>query len=225
MYCPGCGSEERQASQYCRACGTDLRVVRASLKRPDAITESAVTAREEIGRAMAEKIREVDDTRDLKRVAEDVLPQIRKFLESPEERRLRTMRAGVIAAAVGLGVGVPALLLAANVHDDQLMTFLTILFIVSLVTFLVGLGLVINGRLLTLLTQPRKKLEDSSAEAGRQSQLDAGYAPPKLQSRIDEEQLLRSPTTNELAQVRLRPGSSAPASITEHTTNLLKTER
>jgi hypothetical protein len=193
--------------------------VRASLERPDAITESAVTAREEIGRAIAEKIREVDDTRDLKRVAEDVLPQIEKFLESPEERRLRTMRAGVIAAAVGLGVGLPALLLASNAHEEETIVFLTIMFVISLVTFMIGVGLVINGR---LLTQPHKKLEDSSAEAGRQRQLDAGYAPPQLQSRIDEEQLLRPPTTNELAQVRLRPGSSAPASITEHTTNLLK---
>jgi hypothetical protein len=54
MYCPSCGSEERQLSQYCRACGTDLRVVRNSLERPDAITASAVSAREQIGLAVAE---------------------------------------------------------------------------------------------------------------------------------------------------------------------------
>src|SRR6266487_4571122 len=79
MYCPACGSEERQPSQYCRACGTDLRVVRSTLERPDSITASAVSAREDIGRAVAEKIREVDDADDLKRVAEDVLPEIEKF--------------------------------------------------------------------------------------------------------------------------------------------------
>src|SRR3982750_2892799 len=39
MYCPSCGSEERQLSQFCRACGTDLRVVRNSLENPDAITQ------------------------------------------------------------------------------------------------------------------------------------------------------------------------------------------
>src|SRR5207249_237149 len=78
MFCPSCGSEERQASQFCRACGTDLRPVRVSLERPDSITASAVSAREEIGRAVADKIRDVEDARDLKRVAEDVLPQIEK---------------------------------------------------------------------------------------------------------------------------------------------------
>src|SRR5882762_10176378 len=111
MFCPSCGSEERQASQYCRACGSDLRAVRVSLERPDSITASAVTAREEIGRAVAEKIREVEDAHDLKKVAEDVLPQIEKFLESYEEKRLRRIRAGVIVAASGFGTATFGLIL------------------------------------------------------------------------------------------------------------------
>src|SRR6059058_5049747 len=122
MFCPSCGSEERQASQYCRACGTDLRPVRVSIERPDSITASAVTAREEIGRVFAEKIREVEDSRDLKRIAEDVLPQIEKFLESPEEKRLRRMRAGVVVAATGLGATLLATLLLTVIgasHDPD----------------------------------------------------------------------------------------------------------
>lgn len=224
MYCPGCGSEERQISQYCRACGTDLRVVRASLERPDAITESAVTAREQIGRAVAEKIREVDDSRDLKRVAEDVLPQIEKFLESPEEKRLRRMRAGVITAASGLGASVVALLLLTVVpylKDPDAIPWLVLWVGLGVVTFLIGLGLVINGRLLT----PRKELKDSSADAQAQSHLDAGYAPPQLRSSADEQQLLRSPATSELSRARHRSDSSSPASVTEHTTHHLKPER
>src|SRR5499426_3109893 len=102
MYCPSCGSEERQLSQFCRACGTDLRVVRTSLERPDAITASAVSAREQIGLAVADKIRQMESAKDLERVAEDVLPHFEKFLESPEEKRLRRIRVGVITAAVGL---------------------------------------------------------------------------------------------------------------------------
>src|SRR5215510_4351728 len=103
MFCPSCGSEERQATQFCRACGADLRPVRMSLERPDSITASAVSAREDIGRAVADQIRQVEDAHELKKVAEDVLPKIEKFLESPEEKRLRRMRAGVITAAAGLG--------------------------------------------------------------------------------------------------------------------------
>src|SRR5216684_8685957 len=131
MYCPSCGSEERQMSQYCRACGTDLRPVRVSLERPDSITASAATAREDIGRAVAEKIREVDDARDLQRVAEDVLPQIEKFLESPEEKRLRRIRAGVITASIGLGASVLIFLLSLLQHD------LTAFIALGLITFLI----------------------------------------------------------------------------------------
>src|SRR6266566_6362233 len=113
MYCPTCGSEERQISQYCRACGTDLRMVRRGLETPDTITASAVSAREKISQVMAEKIREMESSVDLKRVAEDVLPQIEKFLESPEEKRLRRMRAGVITAASGFGTFIVGLILAS----------------------------------------------------------------------------------------------------------------
>src|SRR2546422_7564102 len=35
MFCPSCGSEERQVSQFCRVCGTDMRAVRVSLEKPD----------------------------------------------------------------------------------------------------------------------------------------------------------------------------------------------
>ncbi|HEX6190244.1 MAG TPA: hypothetical protein VFZ40_19475, partial [Pyrinomonadaceae bacterium] len=66
MYCPGCGSEERQTSQFCRACGVDMRAVRLSLERPDSITASAVSARDEIGRAVADRIRSVADAGELK---------------------------------------------------------------------------------------------------------------------------------------------------------------
>ena len=51
-----------------------------------------MTAREEIGRAVAEKIRDMEDPRYLRRFAQYVLPKVDKFLESPEEKRLRRLR-------------------------------------------------------------------------------------------------------------------------------------
>src|SRR6185436_20392699 len=103
MFCPSCGTEERQPSQFCRACGTDMRTVRTVLEKPDSVTNSAVTARHEIGRAMATRIQELRTTKELKKAAEEILPEIEKFLESPEERRLRRIRAGIITMMVGIG--------------------------------------------------------------------------------------------------------------------------
>jgi len=211
MFCPGCGSEERQASQFCRACGSDLRAVRLSLERPDSITASAVTAREEIGRAMADKIRQVDDTRDLKRVAEDVLPQIEKFLESYEEKRLRRVRAGVIVAASGFGASILGLIMSAVLRGPDAESAL-IMVGLGAIAFAIGLGLVMNG---LLFTKPRKGIEDHSADARLQNLLDAGHAAPQLRVGGEGAPTFRAETTSNL---------SAP-SVTEHTTHHLKSER
>ena len=214
MYCPSCGSEERQASQYCRACGTDLRPVRLSIERPDSVTASAVSAREEIGRAMADKIRAVEDSRDLKRVAEDVLPQIEKFLESYEEKRLRRVRAGVVTAAAGLGASIFMLLMSAVAKGPDAETFIGVSGM-GVAAFLIGLGLIVNA---LFFTKPRTRLDDHSSDARSQNLLDAGFTPAQLRSGADAAPSFRAQTTSNLTP-------AAGSSITEHTTHHLKSER
>jgi len=217
MYCPSCGSEERQMSQYCRSCGTDLRPVRLSIERPDAITASAVTAREEIGRVFAEKIREVESSRDLKRVAEDVLPQIEKFLESPEEKRLRRMRAGVVTGSIGLGATLLAIIMLGivrNSPDPDALPMLAFFAGLGLVCFAIGLGLVLNG---LWFTRVPKSLRDNSGANEHQNLLDAGGT-PQLRPAGERLDIPRSATTSDLARAQRLGGGS----ITEHTTHHLK---
>jgi hypothetical protein len=213
MFCPSCGSNEK-LSQFCRACGTDLRSVRTSLERPDSLTAIAVTAREEIGRAVAEKIREVEGSHDLKQVAEDVLPKIEKFLESPEEKRLRRMRAGVITAASGAGACVTGLVLAAIIYGNVGKALTMGGAGLGFLIFLVGLGLVLNGVWFTGL---RKGVEDHSSDADSQNQLDAGYAPSQLRSSGEAHPSFRSETSN-LSEI-------SGSSVTEGTTHHLVSKR
>ena len=206
MYCPSCGSEERQLSQFCRACGTDLRIVRSSLENPDAVTQSAVSAREQIGMAVADKIRQMSSAKDLERVAEDVLPHFEKFLESPEEKRLRRIRSGIITAAIGLAATIVVSLMTLDKID--IFPFVT----PALITFLVGIGLVINGLLFTV---PRKSLPGDAYDALSQKVLDSGVNRPSYE--------VPPPVnlTNELA-----PASKPQIpSVTEHTTHHLKTSK
>lgn len=199
MFCPSCGSEERQLSQFCRACGTDLRAVRAGLERPDAITSSASTARAEIGRAIATKIRELRGSSELKTVAEDVLPKLEEFLESPEEKRLRRMRTGVITASIGLGAMLMFLLWAIFSRKEDMLVPVC----ASLVPFFIGLGLIINGKLLTV---QKRQVPDNSQEALFQNELD---------------QLTGTTSTD---QRELPPLSNQPLSVIEHTTHKLAKE-
>ena len=192
MFCPSCGMEERFSNQFCRACGTDLRAVRLQLEKPDNITQSAAMARDEVGRAIAAKIRETNTATELKIVAEDVLPEIEKFLESPEEKRLRRIRTGTTIASVGLGTAIGIALVAMALKDEG------ILFLAGLgiITFFIGLGFVINGFFLTV---PRKNLADKSSDATSQRELDGN--------------------TNELV---LPESKDVFLSVTENTTQHLK---
>jgi hypothetical protein len=197
MFCPDCGLEDKQANQFCRACGSDLRRVRTFLETPDSITSSAVTARSEIGRSIAARIRETRSAEELSTVVEEVLPEVEKFLESPEERRLRRMRVGTIIGSIGLGAAIAMTIVALLSKDNELF-FLAAL---GVVTFFIGLGFVINGLFLTV---PKKAMMDRSDDALRQRELDinrsaAGEFP--------------MPDTNDLYPI---------PSVTEHTTRHLK---
>lgn len=175
--------------------------MRASLERPDAITASAVSAREQIGMAVAEQIRQLKSGRELRKVAENALPAFEKFLESPEEKRLRRIRAGVITSAIGLGATIVLFITALD--KGNIFPLIT----PSLVTFFIGLGLIINGLLFTL---PRKQLPGGDVyDAMSQRALDSnlGYEVPPAR-------------TNELGSA-----AQSPASITEHTTHHLTTSK
>jgi hypothetical protein len=212
MYCPSCGSEERQLSQFCRACGTDLRIVRNSLENPDAVTQSAVSAREHIGLAVADKIRQMSTAKELERVAEDVLPHFEKFLESPEEKRLRRIRSGIITAAIGLGASIILLVMAVDKPD--ILPYIT----PALITFLVGIGVIVNGLIFTV---PRKSLPGDAYDALSQKVLDSNANVNRLPYEAPAATLPAAANlTNELA-----PAPRSQSSITEHTTHHLKTSK
>ena len=166
MYCPDCGLEDKQSNQFCRACGTDLRPVRNVIAQPDTITASAASAREEIGRAVAAKIRETSSAAELSVVAEEVLPEIEKFLESPEEKRLRRMRTGSVLSSIGFGVAVSISLASVVMKEEDIM-FLAAF---GLVLFFLGVGVLLNG---IFLTVPKRSLSDRSSDAASQRALDS----------------------------------------------------
>jgi hypothetical protein len=195
MFCPGCGLEERQSNQFCRACGADLRTVRTALERPDKITASAVSARDEIGRAIAARIRETTSAKELEKVAEDVLPALEKFLESPQEKRMRRVRVGTLISSIGLGAALAFSMAAVLIGDKGVFMIAGM----GVVTFFIGLSFIINALLFTV---PKKNLPDKSSDAESQRELD-----------------LTDAETNELL---LPESNNVFSSVTEHTTTHLK---
>jgi len=202
MYCPGCGVREDQLIQYCRTCGTDLRAVRDGLERPDLDAASIASAREEIARAAAAKIKEGQWWQ-----VGAIVPEVEKLFESPEERRLRLLRSdeeqrlrrirvGTITASVGLGLVVLFLLLTLAEANALFLTG------PSLLVFLIGLGVVINGLWFTV---PKQSMPDRSLGWHRQ---DA------------QEGALRR-VTGEQGELSASGPSAQPISVTEQTTQHL----
>jgi Domain of unknown function (DUF6249) len=165
VFCPECGTEERHSNQFCRACGIDLRRLRSAIETPDSVTASAMSARDEIGRAVAAKIRETQDAHELKKVVEDVLPEIEKFLESPAEKKLRSMRMGAMLSSIGIGIAIALSIVAAATQKEEILLLAGLGFI----NFFIGLGFIINGMFLTV---PKKSVLDKSSDAEGQRQLD-----------------------------------------------------
>lgn len=155
-----------------------------------------MTARDEIGRAVAAKIRETQDAYELKKVAEDVLPEIEKFLESPAEKRLRRIRVGTIISSVGLGAAIAMGMVAAAAGKEEFLMLAGMGF----VTFFIGLGFIINGVFLSL---PK-----GSKPEGRS---------------VDPQNSLTG--TGSQKDFRLTGPASSFVSVTEHTTKHLKSDR
>jgi hypothetical protein len=169
------------------------------MERPDAITNSAATAREEVGRAIAAKIKEMRGSSELRTMAEDVLPKIEEFLESPEEKRLRRMRTGVVVTSVGLGAMIMFVLVAMATGQEELLFPAG----AAIVAFFIGLGILINGKLLTV---PKKQIADDARDSERQNMLD---------------QLTSDKSST---QRELQPAHNQPLSVIEHTTHRLPNE-
>lgn len=197
MFCPSCGTEESYNTQFCRACGSNLKIVRSILEKPDSITASAAQARDEIGRAFAQKISEMKTAKEINKVAEDGLPYIEKFLESPEERRLRRIRTGSLIAFIGLGATIAFGIAGMVAKDDMLFIAAA-----GFVCFFIGLSFIVNGLLFSV---PKKILTDNSSEAENQRQLEF--------NQMD---------TNEL---KLPESNQVFTSVIEETTQHLKVKR
>lgn len=206
MFCPGCGLKEDRPVQFCRACGADLRAVRESLEQPDAPEPSVAAARDEIARAIAAQIKEGHWWQ-----VGALAPEAEKLFESPrerrerrrredEERRLARTRAGTIMASVGLGL--VALFGLLWVLDDRAVLLMG----PSVLVFLVGLGVIVNGLFFTTPKTPKEPRRRAAAPDD---------------SRLPLADISTSELDAPRGELNAVGSSFIPTSITEHTTRHL----
>jgi len=197
MFCPNCGFEEQGRIKFCRKCGIELTTLRLALEQPDALT-GAPAAREEIAREVAAKIAELKGSQDLATIAAYVLPKVQQFLETPEEKRLRHMRDGMITACTGVGIIILSIALLIVTHTAA----------VGLIpagagalVLMVGLGIMLAGAYFTVPRKHAVQLPASPGAIGTPRGLDTD--PAGLPARLPPNRI------------------AGPPSVTEETTDLL----
>src|SRR5687767_9266371 len=139
MFCPQCGSTQNDELKFCKSCGANLYALR-----------QVMATREGEGKFdwsktwVADMFMSGEDA--VKHEAH--LERLRGM--TPEERRRREIKAGVITASVGLGLMILLFVLmngiiAGGRVSDAATEILSRLWIVGVIPLLVGAALIFNG--------------------------------------------------------------------------------
>ena len=189
MFCPQCGTSQSDDLKFCKSCGANLFAVR-----------QAVTTPGSGGKPTSESAQKFDWSKTW--VAEMMLTGSERERQrgiTPELRRHKEIKAGVITTSVGVGLAIflavfmEGIIAGGNVPNNAAQ-ILSRLWVVGVIPFFVGLGLLINGLFVK----------------------GAGKVPAEPDTfESDAEPLVLSP--GDAAQFK-----PSPSSVTEHTTRQLR---
>ncbi len=133
MFCPGCAIQITDDKKFCKSCGANLRGVREALTGRGAQFDWSKTWVAEM--FMTEEERE------------------RRRGVTPEQKRLNEIKAGVITTLVGVGAMIFLRFFMAAVADskpdDEATEIIRRLWLMGVVPFLIGIGLLFNGLFLS----------------------------------------------------------------------------
>lgn len=192
MICPRCNTNQGDDVKFCKICGANLHAVRQALElreTDDKFNWSNTWVAEMFMSAEEHKRR-----RHMMEVARGVTPAIKRYNE---------IKAGVITVTSGMGIAAFLFLFfnmiinRGGVFGSEATAILANVWVAGLIPIFVGLGLIVNGVIVS------KKLVELQ-EGARQSSLEGNVNPPGL----------RASETNDF--------NESPFSVTEGTTKHLK---
>lgn len=180
FFCPGCGNQVGDETKFCKGCGANLRGVQ------QAMTSRSTGEKFDWSKTWVAEMFMSEEERE------------RQKGITPEIKRLNEIKAGIITSLVGVGVMIflGFFMDALANKEPQDAEFLRRLWLVGVVPFLVGVGILFNG---LFISKRIVKLQQQQLE-------------PKLPAQDQIQDQIKSRTTDQL---------SAPASdysVTENTT-------
>lgn len=172
MFCPQCGSSQRDDLKFCKACGVNLHAVAqvVTAREPDEKFDWSKTWVQEMFLSAEEKKR--------RKVALE-----RQLGITPEMKRYNEIKAGVIVSSLGIALGILLFvlmggLIASGQVSQPDSEILGRLWVVGVVPLFVGLALITNGIVVS------KKLVETARRGSQMGQegLEAPANSPLLRS-------------------------------------------
>jgi hypothetical protein len=170
MFCPQCGSTQSEELKFCKLCGANLHAVRQAVATRDA------AGNVDWGRTwVAEMFMSGEEA--ARRQAE--LERLQGI--TPEVKRYKEIKAGVIVSCVGLAVTLilyvlmEAIALGGKVPEDTAQ-ILSSLWVVGMLPLFIGIAIIING---LFLSKKIVELAERQRQAGLNI-LEGGVRPDAL---------------------------------------------
>lgn len=140
MFCPQCGTNQSDELKFCKSCGGNLFAVRqvVATRETGAKFDWSKTWVAEMMLSSSEREKRQEEL------------ELQRGLTPGESRSHREIKAGVITTCVGIGVAIflfifmQGIIAGGNI-DSEATAILSRLWIVGVIPFFVGLGLLING--------------------------------------------------------------------------------
>ena len=199
MFCPQCGINQSEELKFCNKCGANLHAVR-----------QVVTTRETEGKFDWNKtwVTEMFLTNSERR-KRNAERELERGI-TPDVKRFNEIKAGVITSSVGIALMIFLFvfmqgIVLSGVADPQVTEILLRIWVVGIIPLLVGIGLIINGSLVS------KKLVETIKANSREKKI---LTPHNGEDKTTEIPYLSPADTSEFIP--------ADFSVVDNTTELLK---
>lgn len=139
MFCPQCGTNQSDELKFCKSCGANLFAVR------EVVTTRETARKFDWNKTWVAEMMLSESEREKRKEEFE-----RQRGITPESRSHKEIKAGVITASVGVGLAIflsvlmEGIILGGHIGSD-VAPILSRLWVVGVIPFFVGLGLLVNG--------------------------------------------------------------------------------
>ena len=174
MFCPQCGTNQSDQLRFCKACGANLSAVR------QVVTKRETGEKIDWSKTWVAEMLLSQGERERRKEELDLQRGI-----TPEVKRQREMKAGVITASVGIAVAIflfvlmQGIIVGGKVGSDAA-AILGRLWVVGVIPLCIGMGLLING--LFVRSAATKPAPDAVEKEAQTNSLRSGESAERIPS-------------------------------------------